>query len=174
MGYPYPAEHLLNPEEKSAPLCWGDQPRDQIQHQHSWQSDAIPSRSIQYAVHSTLPKMLNLNLTLCLFYRRYSWWRSELNYTWGNSWTRAEWYFTPALFQSISAKGQRSGDSLEVETKELQPKAPPELLLDVSASIVSKRPSGDGEEAVFRCSQTRSLLRCVCGLTVPEGPGHLQ
>ena len=62
----------------------------------------------------------------------------------------------------------------KVETKELQPKAPPELLLDVSASIVSKRPSGDGEEAVFRCSQTRSLFRCVCGLTVPEVPGHLQ
>lgn len=98
-------------------FIWRDQPRDQIQHQHSWQSDAIPSRGIQYAVHSTFPKMLNLNLTSCLLYRRYSWWRSERNYTWGNSWTRAEWYFTPALVQSISAKGQRSGDCLRWRQK---------------------------------------------------------
>lgn len=83
-----------------------------------------------------------------------------------------------ALHTCSGSKHQCQGAKVrrlsEVETKELQPKPPPELLLDMSASIVSKRPSGDGEEAVFRWNQTRSLLRCVRGLAVPEGPGHLQ
>ena len=62
----------------------------------------------------------------------------------------------------------------EAETKGLQPNAPPEPLLDMSTSILSKRPSRDDEEAVFRGSQNRSILQCVSGFTIPEGPGHPQ
>lgn len=63
----------------------------------------------------------------------------------------------------------------EVETKGLQPNAlPPEPLLDMSTSILSKRQSRDDEEVVFRWNQNRSLLRYVSGFTIPEGPGHLQ